>query len=218
MNLVRRNTIQIRFMKAYPQLQELASRVPEDSPFTKKYGRLLSLATSNFQEEMMCVLFQFFDPIHHCFTFPDYQLVPTLEEFSLLLGVSVLDQIPFTGLEAIPKPEVMAEALHLKRADIIENWESRSGVKGFLSKFLLEKARSFWEDMDFQAFEDVLALLIYGLVLFPNSDQFINVNAIKVFLSLNPIPTLMEDILHCIHTRTMKKRDTLLCCIPLLAK
>ena len=69
----------------------------------------------------MCVLFQFFDPVHHCFTFPDYQLVPTLEEFSLLLGVPVLNQIPFTGLEGIPKSEVIAEALHVNRDDVIAN-------------------------------------------------------------------------------------------------
>ena len=121
MNPIRRNTIRISFVKAQPQLQELASRVPGDSPFTKKYGRLLNLATSNFQEEIMCMLFQFFDPMHHCFTFPDYQLVPTLGEFSLLLGVPVLDQAPFTALEGIPKPEVIAEALHLKRSDIVAN-------------------------------------------------------------------------------------------------
>ena len=94
----------------------------------------------------------------------------------------------------------------MKRADVTANWETRSGVKGFLAKLLLEKARSFWDDMDFQAFEEVLALLIYGLVLFPNSDQFIDVNAIKVFLSRNPIPTLLGDILHCLHTHTMKKK------------
>ena len=129
----------------------------------------------------MCVLFQFFDPMHHCFTFPDYQLVPTLEEFSQLLGVLVLDQIPFTGLEETPKPEVISKALHLKRSDIVTNWETKSGVKGFLAKFLLEKARLFWEDMDFQVFEDVLALLIYGLVLFPNPDQLIYGNTVKVF-------------------------------------
>ena len=123
MNFVRRNTIRISFVKAHPRLQKLESRVPIDSPFTKKYGRLLSLATFNFQEEMMCVLIKFFDPIHHCFTFPDYHLVPTLEEFSLLLGVPMLHQIPFNGLEGILKPEVIAEALHLKRAEIIENWE-----------------------------------------------------------------------------------------------
>ncbi|CAI8609237.1 unnamed protein product [Vicia faba] len=167
---------------------------------------------------MMCMLLQFFDLKHHYFTFPDYQLVPTLEELYLLLGVHVLDQAPFIGLEGILKPKVIVEALHLKRADIIANWETRSRVKGFLAKFLLEKARSSWEDMDFQAFKDILALLIYGLVLFPNSDKFIDVNAIKVFLSRNPVPTLLGDILHCFHTRTTKKRGTILCCIPLLSK
>ena len=120
----------------------------------------------------------------------------------------MLDQIPFTSLEETPKPEVIVEVLHLKRADIIMNWETRSGVNGFLAMFLLEKAHSFWEDMDFQAFEDVLAFLIYGLVLVPNPDQLIDVNAIMIFLSRNPIPTLLGDILHCFHTRTMKKIPT----------
>ena len=72
-----------------------------------------------------------------------------MEEFSLLLGVPVLNQIPFTGIEGILKPEVIFEALHVKRVDVTANWETRSGVKGFLAKFLLEKACSFWDDMDF---------------------------------------------------------------------
>ena len=48
----------------------------------------------------------------------DYQLIPTLEEFSKLLGVPVLDQIPFNGLEKIPKSEEVAEALHMTKSDI----------------------------------------------------------------------------------------------------
>ena len=50
-----------------------------NSPFTERHGQLLNFVTSNTDEDMMKVLFQFFDPLHHCFTFPDYQLVPTLE-------------------------------------------------------------------------------------------------------------------------------------------
>ena len=69
----------------------------------------------------MSVLFQFFDPKHHYFTFLDYQLVPIMEEFSKLLRVPILDQIPFTGLEQVPKPEDIAAALHLKRSDIVSN-------------------------------------------------------------------------------------------------
>lgn len=72
--------------------------------------------------------------------------------------------------------------------------------------------------MSFHAFEDILALLIYGLVLFPNPDQFVDMNAIKIFLSHNPVPTLLGDILHSLQTRTMKRQGTLMCCVPLLSR
>ncbi|XP_058777176.1 uncharacterized protein LOC131651534 [Vicia villosa] len=72
--------------------------------------------------------------------------------------------------------------------------------------------------MSYQAFEDVLALLIYGLVLFPNPDQFVDMHAITIFLARNPVPTLLGDILHSLYTRTNKKRGTLMCCIPLLSR
>ena len=109
----------------------------EHSPFTKRHGQLLNLVTSSHDEDMMKVLFQFFDHLHHCFTFPDYQLVPTIEEFSQLLGVPILDQLPFTGIERDPKPEEIARALYLQRSDVVANWETRSGVKEFLANFCL---------------------------------------------------------------------------------
>ena len=101
---------------------------------------------------------------------------------------------------------------------MVSNWETRSGVKGFLDKFLIDKAHLFWGNMYFQAFEEVLALLIYGLVLFPNPDSFIDVNAIMIFLSRNLVPTLLGYILHTLHTRTMKRRGILVCCMPLLSR
>ena len=61
--------------------------------------------------------------------------------------------------------------------------------------------------MSFHAFEDVLALLIYGLVLFPNPNQFIDVNAINIFLTQNPVPTLLRDIMHSLHTRIRKDKE-----------
>ena len=89
---------------------------------------------------------------------------------------------------------------------MVSNWETRSGVKGFLAKSLIDKAHPFWDDMYFQAFEEVLDLVIYGLVLFPNPDSFIDVNAVKIFLSRNPMPTLLGDILHALYTRTVQRR------------
>ena len=105
---MRINTIRINLVKVSPQLKELVSKVPNDYPFTKKYDRLINLVTTNFEEDMVHVLFQFFDPKHHCFTFPDYQLVPTTEEFSQLLVVTILDLLPFTGVERELRPEEIA--------------------------------------------------------------------------------------------------------------
>ena len=101
----RRNTIQINLVKVHLQLKDLALRILESSPFTDKHARLLNLVTSKPDEELLKVLFQFFDPLHHYFTFLDYQLVPTMEEFSQLLGIRILDQLPFSGTERHPKPE-----------------------------------------------------------------------------------------------------------------
>ena len=100
----------------------------------------------------------------------------------------------------------------------MSNWETRSGTKGFLAKFLVDQANQFWDRLDFQAFEDILALLIYGLVLFPNSDSCVDVNAVKIFMSRNPVPTLLGDILHSLYACTARKRGTLMCYAPLLAR
>ena len=113
MDTLRRKTIQINLVRIHPQLKELDSRISENSPFTERHGLLLNLVTSNTAEDIMKVLFQFFDPLHHCFTFPDYQRVPTLEEFSQLLRILILNQLPFNGTERDPNPEKIAQALHL---------------------------------------------------------------------------------------------------------
>ena len=141
MEILRRKTIQVNLVRIPPQLKELTSRIQESSIFSERHGRLLSLVNTNIKEDIVKVLFQFFDPLHHCFTFPDYQLVPTLEEFSQLLRIPILNQLPYNGTEKEPKPEDVAQALHLQPSDIKGHWETRSGVKGFLAKFLFEKAQ-----------------------------------------------------------------------------
>ena len=91
MALARKFIVQVSLVKVPPQLKELVSRVPDSSPFTERHGRLLSLVTSKLDEQMMSVLVQFYDPLYHCFTFQDFLLVPTLEDFSEMLGISVLE-------------------------------------------------------------------------------------------------------------------------------
>ena len=79
------------------------------------------------------------------------------------MGVPILDQLPFNGTERDPKPEEIAQALSLQRSDVVANWETRRAVQRFPVKFLFEKAHYFWDNIDLQDFEEVLALLIYGM-------------------------------------------------------
>jgi hypothetical protein len=67
-------------------------------------------------------------------------------------------------------------------------------------------------------FEAIFVLLIYGLTLFPNIDGFVDVNAIRLLLIGNPVPTLLGDMYFSLHLRNSKGSVTIVYCIPLLYK
>ena len=71
-----------------PKIDELISLIPEiecSADFRKKYGSIIPLMKLRMKEGILSTLVQFYDLMYHCFTFPDYQLMPTLEEYSYLL-------------------------------------------------------------------------------------------------------------------------------------
>lgn len=65
-------------------------------------------------------------------------------------------------------------------------------------------------------FSATLALLIYGVVLFPNDDDYINPSIINMFVSRNPVPALVLDVYYCLHARHEKKKGVVLSCALLL--
>ncbi|XP_050896605.1 uncharacterized protein LOC127103380 [Lathyrus oleraceus] len=156
-----------------------------------------------------------YDSMYHCFTFPDYHLIPTLEDNSYLVDLSISNQIPFFGLEEDLKPLDIAKALHLKKSEIEAHMTSKSGIRGIPAKFLIGKAHYFDGMRSMGTFEAIFALLIYGLVLFPNVDNFIDINAINIFLIGNPVPTLLGDTYYSIDHKTSKSGGMIICCTPL---
>src|SRR3954466_6631242 len=200
------------------RLKELASFVQDPSDFRKSYGKLLPILNTNVDEGLLKTLVQFYDPVYRCFTFPNYQLVPTLEEYAYLLGIPVSDKIPFNGLEAIPKSHIIAASIHMKKSEVESNWTTKGNLPGLTSHFLIKNTFDFIETGSMIAFEAVLALLIYGLVMFPNVDNFVDINAIKIFLNGNPVPTLLGDMYFSVHHRNRQGGGIIVCCAPLLFK
>ena len=62
------------------ELKNLIKMIDDQQAFKTKYGGLLFLLKINIVDGILPTLVQFYDPVYHCFTFSDYQLMPTMEE------------------------------------------------------------------------------------------------------------------------------------------
>ncbi|KAI5396118.1 hypothetical protein KIW84_062352 [Lathyrus oleraceus] len=219
MDCRRRNTKKYNFRcPDLKELRKLASFVLDPLDFKQRHGKLLPILFVDVVEALLSVLVPFYDPLYRCFTFPDYQLVPTLEEYAHLFGIHVSSKVPFSGLEEIPRSHLIAEALHLKKSEIEVHWVKKGGFFSLPSDFLIKEATAFAQARSGEAFEAIFMLLIYGLDLFPNIDGFVDVNAIRLFLIGNHAPTLLGDMYFSLHLRNSKGGGTIVCCIPLLYK
>ena len=121
-------------------LRKLGRLVADPEAFRAKYGELLSLLKINTVEGVLATLVQFYDPVYHCFTFPNYQLAPTFEEYSQLTGLPITNQDPFSGLEGILENQTIARAIFLEESDVRAHRVTKGGIQGLPAKFLTEKA------------------------------------------------------------------------------
>lgn len=133
-----------------------------------------------------------------------------------MVGIHVSNKISFSGLEEIPKSQVIASVLPLKKSELDANIITKDFIKGIKFEFFIRKATYFATAGSMAAFEDILDLLVYGFVMFPNIDNFVDVNSIRIFLIRNPTPTLLGDTYHSIHLSTGKRNGTIACCVTLL--
>ncbi|XP_050909910.1 uncharacterized protein LOC127123753 [Lathyrus oleraceus] len=139
-----------------------------------------------------------------------------LEEYSHILGIRIKNQVPYVPTKELPKYQVLVEALHIGKKEVELNLKPKGGIHGFTSKFLVDKAIAFAEAESWTTFNAILALLIYGIVLFPNMEEFVDLATIHIFLTQNPVPTLLDDTYYSIHVRTQKKKGTIIYYTPLL--
>ncbi|KAI5409823.1 hypothetical protein KIW84_055324 [Lathyrus oleraceus] len=185
--------------------------------FVGQYGDLLTLLKMVVDPVPLQTLLQFYDPELRCFTFQNYQLAPTLEEYSILMNVPIRYQVPFLD---VPKEEdfrVVARSLHLGIKEVSDNWKSSGDVVGLPLKYLVRMAKEEAKKGNWEAFHAQLAILIYGIVLFPSMPNFVDFAAITIFIRGNPVPTLLADTYYVIHSRH-GKGGAIRCCLPLLLR
>ena len=85
----------------------------------------------------------------------------------------------------------------------------KGGMFGLTFEFLIKEATAFAQAGSVDAFEAIFVLLVYGLTLFPNIDDFVDVNSIRIFLIGNPVPTLLGDMYFSLNLRNCKGCGTI---------
>ncbi|XP_050889523.1 uncharacterized protein LOC127094788 [Lathyrus oleraceus] len=211
----KKNNLPLKFK--FPRVDTLLALSSKITPCKKRnficrYGQILDLLTTYVNVSALVALSQYYDPSLICFTFKGFQLALTIEEYEKLLGLFVKDHPPFAMLGELLMSESVFEALHLS----VEEVALGLGPKGFSRKLLEEKAWALEKEGKLVPLSATLALLIYGVVLFLNDDNYINPSIISVFVSGNPVPALVYDVYYCLHTRREKRKGVVLSYASLL--
>lgn len=167
--------------------------------FGVKYGNLLTILNTHVEIWAIFSLVRFYDSPLRCFTFQDFKLAPTLEEFAHIIGISIKDQVPYTGLGEPPQHKHIASALHMDIYEVLANLTIKGDTCGFSINSLIAKDATFKIKKHWVAFNDFLSLLIYGFVLFPNINDFVDMTTIRIFKLQNLVPTLLDNVYHPIH-------------------
>ncbi|XP_050915655.1 uncharacterized protein LOC127130731 [Lathyrus oleraceus] len=215
------NTYQYKLRESkFDELNTLGALLIDDhmDAFKKTYGNLLAILLTKEDTRLVLTFAQFYDPIMHCFTFQDILLAPTLEEFAYILCIHVKYQVPYMSANGFPEPVVIAQTFYLKREVVNSNIHTKGNTRGFPSKFLIKNTTLFTDSGSWDAFYANFSLLIYGLVLFPIIEGFIDKVAINIFLTKNQVPTLLADVYFSFHWRNKKNDEMISLCVPLLYK
>lgn len=67
-------------------------------------------------------------------------------------------------------------------------------------KFLADKADYYADNGSWVIFNRILAMMVYGAVLFSDMENLIGLAAIFIFIGRNPVPTILADTYYAIHS------------------
>ena len=131
--------------------------------------------------------------------FRDFQLVPTVEEFEEILGCPLGERKPYLFLGFYPSMARVAKAVKISMQELDHVKQNRNEVVGIPRKHLEGKAKALANQGEWVLFIDTFALLIFGVVLFPNLEGLVDLVAIDAFLAYHhskesPTISILADL------------------------
>ncbi|KAL5166007.1 hypothetical protein HKD37_18G051059 [Glycine soja] len=167
--------------------------------FRKAYSKIWDLAMVEVSKESIASLAQYYDQPLRCFTFGDFQLSPMVEEFEEILGCPLGGRKPYHFSGFYPSLARISKIVQISAQELDRQKQVENGVVGIPRKCLEAKARILAGRSEWTPFIDILALLIFGGVLFPNVDGLVDLAAIDAFLAYHnhkesPVVAMLADL------------------------
>ncbi|KAH1249789.1 hypothetical protein GmHk_05G013076 [Glycine max] len=110
--------------------------------FRKTYGKILELTIAEVSIEAIASLTQYYDQPLRCFTFGDFQLVPTIEEFEEILGCPLGGRKPYLSSGCLPSLSRIATVVKDSARGLDRIKQTRNGIAGLPRGYLEDKARA----------------------------------------------------------------------------
>ena len=167
--------------------------------FRKAYSKIWDLAMVEVSTEAIASLAPYYDQSLRCFTFGDFQLSPMVEEFEEILGCSLGGRKPYLFSGFYPSLARISKIVQISAQELDHKKQVKNGVVGIPRKYLEVEARILAGKGEWALFIDILTLLIFGGVLFPNMDGLVDLAAIDAFLAYHvhkesPVVAMLADL------------------------
>ncbi|RDX91181.1 hypothetical protein CR513_26875, partial [Mucuna pruriens] len=177
-------------------LGQLLEKVPWRRRFEKLHGNLLSLLEVETQPAALEALAQYYDSQVRYFTFKDFQIAPTLEEY---------EESPLYFHQGQPPSwATIARLLRVSEAEMSKWKRNRNGIEGIPRVYIEERLLQFQEEQDWDAMIDVLGLLLYGVVFLAKRDR-----------GENPTMAVLANTYYTLSYCSGRKTRSLRYCTPL---
>ncbi|KAJ1389388.1 hypothetical protein SESBI_38291 [Sesbania bispinosa] len=178
------------------ELSRLMSKEDRDA-LHRRYGRILDLLAIRVKTKSLSALAQFWNTDPRCFELPNLDMVPTIEEYGLMV------RLPVKEKEVVYqyKGRYVDEKKIAKLIGLLPNqlkFEKRGSILGLRRTFLEDRLKVLAEQGHWKHFKITLALTIYGLILFPFTSDMVDQAAMDVFFQFeengaNPVPAILAD-------------------------
>ena len=113
----------------------------------------------------------------------------------------------------------IAKVVRISTQELDRVKQNRNGIVGILRKHLEEKARALVDQGESASFIDVLVLLVFGVVFFPNVDGLVDLAVIDAFLAYHHskeslFVAVLADAYDTIDRRCEKSGTRIVYCTP----